>query len=230
MIQLCWLQAMLHLMDWNWLAVPFWFPIEHKLHWEFLNTETYSTLIWLSKINPFYERSISNSFYSQRGTEFAAWAACHSSHSLRADALPCSVSWWTAEKTISYHLCSKIIPTVGVNKSKEVCLFQTASCCSTDCPPKCQMETLLLDHSHGCQVCLSGGGFSKERTEEPGSGTAVIFCEKLFSLDLLGTGISTSIRYCHPDEHQLCCSAASCITCNRVLGKPDQQLLPPRKV
>lgn len=110
-------------MDWNWLIVTFWFPIEHKLHWQFLNTQSYSTWIWLRKINPFYERYILNSFYRQRGTEYAAWAACHSSCSSIVGALPCSISWWTAQKIISCHLCSKIIPTVGMNKSREVCLF-----------------------------------------------------------------------------------------------------------
>lgn len=129
-------------------------------------------MIWLSKINPFYECYIFNSFYRQRGIEYAAWAACHSSCSLVAGALPCSISWWTAQKIISCHLCSKIILTVGVNKSKEVCLFQRASCCSRDCPWKCQMETLLSDHSHRCQACVSGGGFSKDGTEQAGNRTA----------------------------------------------------------
>lgn len=97
----------------------------------------------------------------------------------------------------------KLIPAVGVNKPKWVCVFQRASCCYIDCPPKHPMEILFLCmhcmywHSCGCQLCVSGGGFSKDRTKEP--------VEQLPSLCLL-------CELCFPWaswDWQLCHSAVS---------------------
>lgn len=125
-------------------------------------------------------------------------------------------------------LHTKLFPVICALKLSPLleCINQKGSACFREHPAAPQTIHQNVKWKHFSWItpmgvrCVSGGGFSKERTEQPGSGIAAFFCESRFSLELFGIGVSTSIRYCHPDLHQLCCSAANCITCNRdSLGK-----------
>lgn len=84
-------------------------------------------------------------------------------------------------------------------------MLQRASCYYVGCPPKHQLEKLCFGMITPVGVSYLSAGQALARKEQKSQWSSCSLVTS-FPLGLLGIDTSSSLRCCHLDQHQLCCS------------------------